>query len=87
MRRKLILKDPDDKQRNMTKFCPKCGSAELNYLPWLGEIYVCRNCGYQGALVIEDGELAREIREKRFEVIKEEETEAESYKGAQKRKG
>ncbi|MHC1579849.1 MAG: hypothetical protein ACXQTZ_04280 [Candidatus Alkanophagales archaeon] len=43
------------------KFCPKCGSAELNYLPWLGEVYACRSCGYQGALVIEDAELAREI--------------------------
>ncbi len=36
------------------KHCPRCGSKHLNYLPWLGEIYECRECGYRGALVIED---------------------------------
>lgn len=44
------------------KCCPKCGSKEIKYLPWLGEIYECKDCGYQGALIVEDGELAREIR-------------------------
>lgn len=46
------------------KFCPRCGSKNLNYMPWLGERYVCKDCGYQGALVIEDGEFAEEIRNK-----------------------
>jgi len=48
------------------KFCPRCGSKNLNYTPWLGEIYVCRACGYKGALVVEDGEIAEAIA-KEFE--------------------
>ena len=42
----------------MANCCPRCGSRNLNYEPWLGEIYICRDCGYQGALIIEDGEIA-----------------------------
>ena len=45
----------------MTKCCPRCGSKNLNYKPWLGEIYACRECGYQGALIVEDGEIADAI--------------------------
>jgi len=45
------------------KFCPNCGSKNLNYKPWLGEIYECRECGYQGVFVIEDGEIAKDIVE------------------------
>ncbi|HDN68447.1 hypothetical protein B6V00_04015 [ANME-1 cluster archaeon ex4572_4] len=45
------------------KFCPKCGSNNLNYLPWLGEIYECRDCGYRGALVVEDGEMAEALKD------------------------
>ncbi len=33
-------------------------------MPWLGEIYVCRDCGYRGALIVEDGEIADAIKEK-----------------------
>lgn len=54
------------------KFCPRCGSKNLNYEPWLGEIYVCRECGYQGALVVEDGEISDALK-KKFEAEEEEE--------------
>jgi DNA-directed RNA polymerase subunit M/transcription elongation factor TFIIS len=56
------------------KFCPKCGSENLNYEPWLGEIYECRNCGYRGVLVIEDDdpEIADAIK-KEFETGDKEE--------------
>lgn len=33
--------------------CPKC-KKELNYLPWLGQIWECRYCGYRGVLAVED---------------------------------
>jgi len=47
------------------KFCPMCGSKNLNYMPWLGEIYVCRDCGYRGALIVEDfGESAEALKNK-----------------------
>lgn len=48
------------------KSCPCCGSKNLNYMPWLGEIYLCRECGYNGALVVENGEIAEAIA-KEFE--------------------
>lgn len=48
----------------MAKLCPRCGSKDLNRKPWLGELYECRDCGYQGALVVEDGELAEALGKK-----------------------
>lgn len=46
-------------------FCPECGSSRLYYLLGfrLGQIYVCKRCGYQGAFVVEDGEMAAKMRE------------------------
>lgn len=46
------------------KICPKCGSEELNYEPWLGEIYECRDCGYRGVFIIEEDnpEIAAAIK-------------------------
>ena len=44
------------------KFCPRCGSKNLNYTPWLGEMYICRDCSYRGALIVEDGEIADAIK-------------------------
>jgi ribosomal protein S27AE len=48
------------------KFCPKCGSASIYWasgLPQLWSIWQCGDCGYRGAFVIEDSELAAKIRE------------------------
>ena len=48
------------------KFCPKCGSTEIFWasgLPQLWSIWECRECGYRGALVVEDGKLAKKIRQ------------------------
>ncbi|MEM5801855.1 MAG: hypothetical protein QXQ18_00505 [Candidatus Aenigmatarchaeota archaeon] len=33
--------------------CPKCKKPELKFLPWLGLIYECQNCGYRGPLKVE----------------------------------
>jgi predicted RNA-binding Zn-ribbon protein involved in translation (DUF1610 family) len=47
------------------KFCPRCGSVHIFWasgLPQLWSIWQCRDCGYRGALVIEDGKLAEKIR-------------------------
>jgi len=49
------------------KFCPKCGATNVFWasgLPQLWSIWECKNCGYRGAFVIEDGELAQKLREK-----------------------
>ncbi len=46
-------------------YCPKCGSTKLKWMqPWIGQVYDCQECGYRGSLVVQDGELAREIRKK-----------------------
>ena len=45
------------------KFCPKCGSTNIEWvLPQTWSKWECRDCGYTGALIIEDGKLADELR-------------------------
>jgi predicted RNA-binding Zn-ribbon protein involved in translation (DUF1610 family) len=47
-------------------FCPKCGSPNIFWasgLPHLWSIWECRNCGYRGAFIVRDGELAVKVRE------------------------
>jgi len=39
--------------------CPKCKSKDLNFMPWLGLIYECRNCGWRGPVVVRKGKLGR----------------------------
>jgi DNA-directed RNA polymerase subunit M len=48
------------------KFCPKCGSTDVFWaqgLPQLWSLWQCRNCGYRGALILEDGDLAVKLQE------------------------
>jgi ribosomal protein S27AE len=50
----------------LQKFCPKCGSTNVFYasgLPQLWSLWDCRNCGYRGALILEDSGLAAKPRE------------------------
>jgi predicted RNA-binding Zn-ribbon protein involved in translation (DUF1610 family) len=49
-----------------TKFCPKCGSTDIYWargLAQLWSIWECRNCGYYGAFIVEDGKLSQKLRE------------------------
>jgi DNA-directed RNA polymerase subunit M len=59
--------EPEHKAlRKGVKFCPKCGSINIFWasgLPQLWSIWECRNCGYRGALVLEDSRLAGKLRE------------------------
>jgi DNA-directed RNA polymerase subunit M len=55
-------------QKNMfsVKFCPKCGSTDVFWaqgLPQLWSLWQCKNCGYQGAFILEDGNLATKLQE------------------------
>jgi len=48
------------------KYCPKCGSTQVHWasgLPQLWSIWECEVCGYRGAFILEDGELAGKLRE------------------------
>ena len=45
------------------KFCPKCGSTNINFLIFYRpSIWKCLDCGYEGALIVEDGKAAEKIR-------------------------
>lgn len=47
-------------------YCPVCGSHRLHYYLGFkaGQMYICKDCGYRGTLVVEDGKLADKIRER-----------------------
>ena len=48
------------------KFCPKCGSTDVFWaqgLPQLWSLWQCKNCGYHGALILENGNLAAKLTE------------------------
>ena len=47
------------------KFCPKCGSTNINFLIFYRpSIWKCLRCGYEGALIVEDGKVAEKIRKR-----------------------
>jgi len=38
--------------------CPQCGSENITFNPWLGQMWTCQHCGYRGPVdLIEDGKL------------------------------
>ena len=45
------------------KFCPRCGSTDIGWvLPYDRQKYECKDCGYVGALIVEDGKMADAVR-------------------------
>jgi len=47
------------------KFCPKCGSANINVLAFYRpSTWKCLSCGYEGAFILEDSNLAEKIRKR-----------------------
>jgi DNA-directed RNA polymerase subunit M len=47
------------------KCCPKCGSTNINFLVFYRpSIWRCLDCGYEGAFIIEDSELAEKMQER-----------------------
>jgi ribosomal protein S27AE len=48
------------------KFCPKCGSANINVLVFYRpSTWKCLDCGYEGAFILEDSNLAEKIQNRR----------------------
>jgi len=48
-----------------TKYCPRCGSTKIFWasgLPQMWSLWDCKNCGYRGVLIIEDGKAAAKLR-------------------------
>ena len=55
------------------KFCPKCGSPNINFLIFFQpSIWRCFDCNYEGAFVVEDRELAEKIQADFVKTQKEE---------------
>lgn len=45
------------------KFCPRCGSPDVEWeLPHTWSRWLCGNCGYLGSLILENEEMAVEVR-------------------------
>lgn len=60
-----IAKPKHKTRKRTTKFCPRCGSSNVFWassLPQLWSVWDCRNCGYRGALILEDSRLAEKLR-------------------------
>ncbi len=60
-------------------YCPRCGNKGMNFLPWLGTIYECTNCGYRGPLAL--GKIERLDRDA-TKTLKNEEKRKKSAKRA-----
>lgn len=55
------------------KFCPKCGSANINVLVFYRpSAWKCLDCGYEGAFILEDSNLAEKIRNRHQKRSKDE---------------
>ncbi len=42
--------------------CPKCGSKKIKILVPQTGIWTCQKCGYQGGIIIEDGNMEKQIK-------------------------
>jgi predicted RNA-binding Zn-ribbon protein involved in translation (DUF1610 family) len=54
------------KKHVSVKFCPKCGSTDIFWaqgMPQFWSLWDCRDCGYQGPVILEDGNLAGKLQE------------------------
>lgn len=54
------------KKKRSVKFCPKCGSTDVFWaqgMPQFWSLWQCKNCGYRGALILENGNLALKLQE------------------------
>lgn len=72
MERRTVVQNADMSMGDKMKFCPKCGSTNIEWvLPQDWSKWECRNCGYIGPLIIEDGKMAEEIRKEYLKKQKE----------------
>jgi predicted RNA-binding Zn-ribbon protein involved in translation (DUF1610 family) len=56
----------ETKKKRAIKYCPKCGSADVFWaqgMPQFWSLWQCRKCGYHGAFILEDGNLALKLQE------------------------
>lgn len=46
-------------------FCPHCKSNKIKYEDPQLSIWKCRNCGYEGSIVIENGNVDKNVKNAR----------------------
>ena len=54
-----------DEHKRDEKYCPVCGSTKIHWasgFPQFWSFWDCKECGYRGALVLEDGTLGAKLR-------------------------
>jgi predicted RNA-binding Zn-ribbon protein involved in translation (DUF1610 family) len=54
------------RKRFSLKFCPQCGSTDVFWaqgMPQFWSLWQCRNCGYRGPVILEDGNMAEKLQE------------------------
>ena len=54
------------KKKRAIKYCPKCGSTDVSWaqgMPQFWSLWQCKKCGYRGAFILEDGNLALKLEE------------------------
>jgi predicted RNA-binding Zn-ribbon protein involved in translation (DUF1610 family) len=47
------------------KFCPNCGSNDVFWaqgMPQFWSLWQCKKCGYRGAFILADGNLAAKLQ-------------------------
>jgi DNA-directed RNA polymerase subunit M len=60
-------REKSGKTRFAAKFCPRCGSTDVFWaqgMPQFWSLWDCKNCGYRGALILENGNMAEKLQEK-----------------------
>jgi len=59
------LEHKEDEHKRDVKCCPVCGSTNIHWasgFPQFWSLWECKECGYRGALVLEDGILGAKLR-------------------------
>jgi ribosomal protein L37AE/L43A len=65
-KRKIEKISEDELVARMIKFCPRCGSPNINALVFYRpSIWRCLDCGYQGTFIIQDSALPEKIQKNR----------------------
>jgi len=58
-----MAEDAEENSGVPQKFCPNCGSSNIDWtLPQTWSKWQCRDCGYIGAFIVEDGRIADQIQ-------------------------
>jgi ribosomal protein L37AE/L43A len=65
LKKSMMRSKEQERVLSRMKFCPKCGSTNVNFLIYFRpSIWKCLDCGYEGALIVEDGKLADKIQKR-----------------------